>query len=116
MTVPMTYRNDDFNSSQEFDESLDIATDLQDLHSAAALCKSQEDQRANKRPSMLRRMKQSIRHKKGEQMDGFNADASGYTEPDISWQRLTEATFPSNMEHGNYNLTSSLKHKRPPVA
>lgn len=118
LTVPMTYRNEEFNSSQDFEESLDIATDLQQLHSASALSKSQEDQqRKNKRPGMLSRMKQSIRHKKGEQMDGFNPDTSGYTEPDSSWQRLTEpASSASIMGHSNYNLSSSLRHKRPPVA
>ena len=118
LTVPMTYRTEEFNSSQDFEESLDIATDLQQLHSASALSKVQEDQqRKNKRPGMLSRMKQSIRHKKGEQMDGFNPDASGYTEPDSSWQRLTEPTSSSsNMGHSNYNLSSSLRHKRPPVA
>ena len=118
LTMPMTYRNENFNSSQDFEESLDIATDLQQVHSASALSKSQEDQqRNNKRPGMLSRMKQSIRHKKGEQMDGFNPDASGYTEPDSSWQRLTEpASSSSNMGHSNYNLSSSLRHKRPPVA
>ena len=110
LTVPMTYRNEEVNSSQDFEESLDIATDLQQLHSASALSKSQEDQqRKNKRPGVLSRMKQSIRHKKGEQMDGFNPDASGYTESDSSWQRLTEPASSSN-------LSSSLRHKRPPVA
>ena len=118
LTVPMTYRTEEFNSSQDFEESLDIATDLQQLHSASALSKVQEDQqRKNKRPGMLSRMKQSIRHKKAEQMDGFNPDASGYTEPDSSWQRLTEPTSSSSsMGHSNYNLSSSLRHKRPPVA
>ena len=118
LTVPMTYRNEEANSSQDFEESLDIATDLQQLHSASALSKSQEDQqRKSKKPGMLSRMKQSIRHKKGDQMDGFNPDASGYTEPDSSWQRLTEPTSSSSsMGHSNYNLSSSLRHKRPPVA
>ncbi len=98
LTVPMSYRNEDYHSSQDstfykedFDdsESLDMATDLQQIHSAAALSKTYEDQKKsmNKRPGMLSRMKQSIRTKKGEQMD-FDADAS--TEPDTSWQRLSQ--------------------------
>ena len=81
----MSYSNKDF---EDFDgsESLDIATDLQKIHSAAALSKTYEDQQK----SMLSRMKHSIRTKKGEQMVDFDADASGYTEPDTSWQRLNQ--------------------------
>ena len=44
----------------------------------------------NQKPGMLSRMKHSIRTKKGEQMVDFDADASGYTEPDTSWQRLSQ--------------------------
>ena len=94
----MSYSNKDFNSSQDFfedfdgSESLDIATDLQKIHSAAALSKTYEDQQKsmNKRSGMLSRMKHSIRTKKGDQMVDFDADASGYTEPDTSWQRLSQ--------------------------
>jgi hypothetical protein len=98
----MSYRNEGYHSSQDstfykedFDdsESLDMATDLQQIHSAAALSKTHEDQQKsmNKRPGMLSRMKQSIRTKKGDQMVDFDAaDASGYTEPDASWQRLSQ--------------------------
>ena len=98
LTVPVSYSNNDFNSSQDFEdfdgsESLDIATDLQQIHSAAALSKAHEDHQKsmNKRPGMLSRMKHSIRTKKGDQMvDYFDADASGNTEPDTSWQRLSQ--------------------------
>ena len=89
----MSYSNKDF---EDFDgsESLDIATDLQQIHSAAALSKTYmyEDQQKsmNKRSGMLSRMKHSIRTKKGDQMVDFDADASGYTEPDTSWQRLSQ--------------------------
>ena len=93
----MSYSNKDFNSSQDFEdfdgsESLDIATDLQQIHSAAALSETYEHQQKsmNQKPGMLSRMKHSIRTKKGEQMVDFDADASGYTEPDTSWQRLSQ--------------------------
>jgi len=119
LTVPMSYRIEDFNAPQEFDESLNIATDLQQLHSAAAFSKTLEDQQKStgKRSGMLNRMKQSIRAKKGDQMGDFNADTSGYTEPDTSWQRLSQKASSSSVgQHSNYNLSSSLRHKRPPVA
>ena len=97
LTIPMSYSNKDFNSSQDFEdfdgsESLDIATDLQQIHSAAALSETYEHQQKsmNQKPGMLSRMKHSIRTKKGEQMVDFDADASGYTEPDTSWQRLSQ--------------------------
>jgi len=115
----MSYRIEDFNAPQEFDESLNIATDLQQLHSAAAFSKTLEDQQKStgKRSGMLSRMKQSIRAKKGDQMGDFNADTSGYTEPDTSWQRLSQMASSSSVgQHSNYNLSSSLRHKRPPVA